>query len=58
MIGKIISERVRDHAPGDTLEQENVLAELLQQYILAALSRTSFFSRAGFHGGTCLHICF
>lgn len=58
MIGEIISERVRDYAPGDALEQENVLAELLQYYVLAALSRTRFFSRAGFHGGTCLHICY
>jgi len=58
MIGEIISERVRDYAPADPLEQENVLVELLQHYVLAALSRTRFFSRAGFHGGTCLHICY
>ncbi len=58
MIGEIISKRVRDYAPGDALEQENVLAELLQHYVLAALSRTRFFSHAGFHGGTCLHICY
>lgn len=58
MIGEIISERVRDYAPVDALEQENVLVELLQHYVLAALARTRFFSRAGFHGGTCLHICY
>jgi hypothetical protein len=58
MIGEILSERVRDYAPADALEQEHVLAELLQRYVLAALSRSRLFSRAGFHGDTCLHICY
>lgn len=58
MIGDILSERIRDYSPADTLEQENVLAELLQQFVLASLSRARFFSRAGFHGGTCLRILY
>jgi len=58
MIGDIISERIREYAPADALEQENVLAELLQHFILAGLSRARFYSQAGFHGGTCLHICY
>ena len=48
MIGDIIDDRVRDYSPANALEQENILAELLQHYVLASLSRARFFSRAGF----------
>lgn len=58
MIGDIIDDRVRDYSPANALEQENILAELLQHYVLASLSRARFFSRAGFHGGTCLRILY
>ncbi len=37
-------------------EQENVLAELMQHYVLVALARVDFFQQAAFHGGTFLHI--
>lgn len=50
----LFEERIRQYAPGDVLEQENVLKELLQQCILTSLSRTGFFTQAMFHGGTCL----
>ena len=40
------------------LDQENVLQELVQQYVLASLSRAGLFSsaQAVFHGGTCLRL--
>lgn len=53
---KIIEARVRDYAPTDPAQQENVLAEIFQQFTLAALARSGFFSIAQFHGGTFLRI--
>ncbi|MCY3763731.1 MAG: nucleotidyl transferase AbiEii/AbiGii toxin family protein [Gemmatimonadetes bacterium] len=38
------------------MEQENALQEIVQQYILASLSRAGLFAEAIFHGGTCLRI--
>jgi predicted nucleotidyltransferase component of viral defense system len=52
----VLSAKIRDYAPANPLEQENVLQELMQHYILASLSRAGFFSAAAFHGGTCLRI--
>jgi predicted nucleotidyltransferase component of viral defense system len=58
MIGKILSEKIRDYSPANALEQENILQEILQGYILVSLSRSGFFKRAVFHGGTCLRILY
>jgi hypothetical protein len=58
MIGRILGDRLREYAPSNALEQENQLAELLQCFILASLSRARFFSEASFHGGTCLRILY
>ena len=58
MIGDILSKRIRDYSPANALEQENVLAELLQHFVIASLSRARFYSQAGFHGGTCLRILY
>lgn len=54
MITNLFEERIRQYAPANAIEQENVLKELLQQCILTSLSRMGFFSQAIFHGGTCL----
>jgi predicted nucleotidyltransferase component of viral defense system len=56
MIGKILSEKIREYHPANAMEQENILQEIMQQYILANLSRKGFFRKAAFHGGTCLRI--
>ena len=37
-------------------EEFNAIREMLQEMILAALSRTDFFVKAAFHGGTQLRI--
>lgn len=58
MIGDILSDRLRDYAPANAIEQENVLSELMQHYVLSSLSRARFFSQAVFHGGTCLRILY
>jgi len=56
MIAEVLSARIREYAPANALEQENVLQELMQHYVLASLSRAGLFSEAIFHGGTCLRI--
>jgi len=56
MLDKVLSARIRDYAPANTVEQENVLQELMQHYVLSSLSRAGMFAQAMFHGGTCLRI--
>lgn len=56
MLGDVLRAKLREYRPGDAIEQENVLQEILQHYVLSALSRAGFFSGAVFHGGTCLRI--
>ncbi len=56
MIETLWSQKIKDYAPTNTIEQENVLQELTQHYVLASLARAQFFQLAQFHGGTCLRI--
>ena len=56
MIRDVLEEKIRQYRPRDAVEQENVLAELMQLTVLASLSRAGFFRAAEFHGGTCLRI--
>ena len=56
MLDKVLSARIRDYAPASAVEQENVLQELMQHYVLSSLSRAGLFAKAVFHGGTCLRI--
>ena len=58
MIKRILEEKLKDYTILNVIDQENVLQELVQQYILASLSRAHFFSEGVFHGGTCLRILF
>jgi predicted nucleotidyltransferase component of viral defense system len=58
MIQDVLSERIRELHPTNALEQENALQEAMQCYVLAALARSRFFSRAEFQGGTCLRILY
>ncbi len=56
MLEDVLKSRFDEYAPGNALEQENVLMETMQHYILASLSKHGIFSKAIFHGGTCLRI--
>lgn len=56
MIDRVLAARIRQYQPQDVIEQENVLQEISQQYVLASLSRSGLFVDAIFHGGTCLRI--
>lgn len=56
MFKGIIQEKLREYSPKNDIEQENILQEIVQSYILAGLAGTDFFSLAGFHGGTSLRM--
>jgi predicted nucleotidyltransferase component of viral defense system len=58
VIDDVLAERIRNYGPANAIEQESVLAELVQHYVLASLSRARFFTKACFHGGTCLRILY
>lgn len=58
MLGKILRAKLNEYAPANPVEQENVLQELMQHYVLAGLSRAGLFTEAVFHGGTCLRIVY
>ncbi len=56
MIEKILEERIREYAPHNEIEQENVLLESMQFLVLSALAKADFFKDAVFHGGTSLRM--
>ncbi|MFA7173703.1 MAG: nucleotidyl transferase AbiEii/AbiGii toxin family protein [Kiritimatiellia bacterium] len=56
MLDNVLSAKLREYAPTNAVEQDNVLQEMMQHYVLASLSRAGFFADAIFHGGTCLRI--
>lgn len=56
MLDRLLGAKLREYAPVNAVEQDNVLQELMQHYVLASLSRAGLFTEAIFHGGTCLRI--
>ncbi len=56
MIDDVLKARFEEYAPRNAIEQENMLMETMQHYVLASLSKHGLFSEAIFHGGTCLRI--
>ena len=60
MIHRVLEEKLKEYSITGAIDQENVLQELVQQYVLAGLARAGFFAsgQAVFHGGTCLRIVY
>jgi len=58
MINRVLEEKLKEYSIASVIDQENILQELVQQYVLASLSRAGLFSKAQgiFRGGTCLRI--
>ncbi len=52
----LIQGRLEDYRCTSAEEEMNATREILQELILAGLSRTDFFVKAAFHGGTQLRI--
>lgn len=55
-MNEIITERLREYEIKNADDELNALKEITQEIILYALSKTSFFKRAHFIGGTALRI--
>jgi len=53
---KIVQERFDSYRCESKQAAENAMAEIAQEIALAGLSRSDFFKRAAFQGGTCLRI--
>lgn len=52
----LIQKQLEKYAAGTEQDEENALKEITQEICLYALSKTGFFERAAFQGGTCLRI--
>lgn len=51
-----IQRRLDGYRVKTAVEEDHALREILQEYILAALARTDYFTKVSFHGGTHLRI--
>ena len=52
----MIKDWILEYKPKNEEQILNALHEIMQEVALAALSRTAFFEKAGFYGGTALRI--
>lgn len=52
----MIKDWILEYKPKNEEQILNALREIMQEVALAALSRTAFFEKAGFYGGTALRI--
>lgn len=52
----MIKEWIEEYKPKNEEEISAALREIMQEITLAALSRTDFFEKAAFYGGTALRI--
>lgn len=52
----IVQQRLNSYQCKTEIEEENALKEITQEIGLMALSRSGFFKRAEFHGGTALRV--
>ena len=56
MSSEIIQQKLDSYNCKSTQEEENAIKEITQEIALFTLSRTDFFKKAVFHGGTSLRI--
>lgn len=52
----MVRARLANYGAQSSQEEENALKEIMQEIILHALAKNSFFSKAAFQGGTALRI--
>jgi len=52
----MIREWLDQYKPGNNLQAEQALREIMQEIALAGLQRSGFFEKAAFYGGTALRI--
>lgn len=54
----IIEERLNQYRPDSKAQELHALKEIVQEITLRALSRSEFFKKGAFQGGTCLRIIY
>ena len=52
----IFEQMIENYNPKTLEEKKNVIKEVLQEVVLAGLSKTDFFNHAAFYGGSALRI--
>ena len=52
----IIQQMINKYNPKTIEDKKNTMKEVLQEVVLAGLSKTDFFTHAAFYGGTALRI--
>ena len=52
----LVEEMIKQYNPETTEEVKAALKEILQSIVLVGLSRSGFFNKASFYGGTALRI--
>ena len=58
MSANLIQERLNFYNCQSVQEEENAIREIAQEVVLGGLSRSGFFKRAAFQGGSCLRIVY
>ncbi len=54
----IFEQMIQIYNPKTLEEKKNAIKEVLQEVVLAGLSKTDFFTYAAFYGGTALRILY
>lgn len=52
----IIQQMINKYTPKTLEDKKNIIKEVLQEVVLAGLSKTNFYEHAAFYGGTALRI--
>ena len=55
-MNNIIEQLIQNYNPRNSEEVKNAIKEITQSIVLIGLSRSNFFSKASFYGGTALRI--
>lgn len=55
-MNNIVSSMMEGYKPANTAEAKQAIREVLQEIVLAGLSKAGFFKKAAFYGGTSLRI--
>ena len=51
-----LKQMIEKYNPKNINEEESAIKEILQEIVLCGLSRSNFFNKAAFYGGTALRI--
>lgn len=55
-MNNVIEQLIQNYNPRNSEEVKNAIKEIIQSIVLIGLSRSNFFSKASFYGGTALRI--